>query len=250
MTQWKWPAIRRSLSRSGIPNHIGLIMDGNGRWATRQGLSRLVGHQVGLAHIRKVLPICFRMGITIVSGYLWSAENWRRPAAEVEHMRHLLRTFGPDLARELHTQGVRITHSGCREGLREEELAVIDEAVALTRHNGPHTFNILFNYSGRGELVHAVRHLVRQGLVRDSITEATVAAQLFTPLPDLDLVIRTAGEYRLSNFLLWQSAHAVVHVTEVCWPDLNQTHLEQAIQSYQELRDGERWGRGLARPSG
>lgn len=222
-------------------------MDGNGRWATRQGLSRLVGHQAGLAHIRTVIPICFRMGIKIVSGYLWSAENWRRPAAEVEHMRHLLRTFGPDLARELHAQGVRIVHSGCREGLREEELAVIDEAVALTRHNGPHTFNILFNYSGRDELVCAARHLVRQGLGFDAITEAAVAAHLFTPLPDLDLVIRTAGEYRLSNFLLWQSAHAVVHVTDVCWPDLGQAHLEQALQCYQELRDRGRRGKGLAR---
>lgn len=218
---------------SRVPRHLGLIMDGNGRWATRQGRSRLVGHQAGLKHIRTVLPWCFHMGIEIVSGYLWSMENWRRPPAEVAHMRHLLRTFGPDFARELHRQHIRIVHSGRRKGLMDEELAVIDEAVALTQHNGPHTFHIAFNYSGRDELLWAARRLVAQGAVPSEITEDTITALTFTPSPDLDLVIRTAGEYRLSNFLLWQSAHAVVHVADVCWPDFAEAHLEEAIRAYQ-----------------
>lgn len=221
-------------SGNKIPKHVGLIMDGNGRWATRQGLSRLVGHRVGLDHIRKVLPICFRLGIEIVSGYLWSAENWRRPPAEVANMRCLLRTFGLEFARELHEQNVRIIHSGHRDGLLEEELAVIDEAVALTRHNGPSIFNIVFNYSGRHELVHAARQIAAQGLIPTAINEDTVTFGLFMPLPDLDLVIRTAGEFRLSNFLLWQSASAIFYVTDVYWPDVTQQEIEEAIQFYQK----------------
>lgn len=224
---------------NGIPKHVGLIMDGNGRWATRQGRSRLAGHRAGLEHIRVVLPLCFRMGIEIVSGYLWSAENWRRPPGEVAHMRGLLRTFGPDFARELHEQRVRIVHSGSREGLMDEELAVIDEAVALTRYNGPHTFNIVFNYSGRDELVHAARRIAALGVLPTAITEEMVENLLFMALPDLDLVIRTAGECRLSNFLLWQSARAVLYVTDVCWPDVTQNEIEGAIRFYQEMLD--RW---------
>lgn len=215
-----------------VPRHVGLIMDGNGRWATRQGLSRLVGHRVGLDHIRTVLPICFRLGIEIVSGYLWSAENWRRPQGEVTHMLGLLRAFGRSFARELHEQQVRIVHSGSREGLLDRDLAVIDEAVALTRHNGPYTFNIVFNYSGRDELVRAARRVAALGAPPVAITEEAINAMLFTPLPDLDLVIRTAGECRLSNFLLWQSAHAMVHVTDVCWPDITERDIAAALQSY------------------
>lgn len=215
-----------------IPRHVGLIMDGNGRWATRQGRSRLYGHRVGLDHIRTILPICYQLGIEIVSGYLWSIENWRRPQGEVTHMLGLLRSFGRAFARDLHGQHVRIVYSGSREGLLAEDLAVIDEAVALTRHNGPHIFNIVFNYSGRDELVHAARCLAACGARPAAITEEALAAQLFMPLPDLDLIVRTAGEYRLSNFLLWQSANAVVHVTDVCWPDVTRHEIEVALQAY------------------
>jgi undecaprenyl diphosphate synthase len=215
-----------------IPRHVGLIMDGNGRWATRQGRSRLYGHRVGLDHIRKVLPICYQLGIEIVSGYLWSMENWGRPQREVGHMLELLRNFGHAFARDLHAQQVRIVYSGSREGLLDRDLAVIDEAVALTRHNGPRIFNIVFNYSGRDELVWAARRLAACELQPTAITEEALAAQLFMPLPDLDLVVRTAGEYRLSNFLLWQSAHAVVHVTDVCWPDIARHDIEAALEAY------------------
>lgn len=210
-------------------------MDGNRRWAARRGLPREAGHHAGLNHIRTVLPICFGLGIEIVSGYLWSAENWARPQAEVAHMLSLLRAFGMDFARELHEQGVRIVHSGSREGLLGADLGVIDEAVALTRHNGPATFNIVFNYSGRDDLVSAARRIAALGVPPAAITEETVATALGTPLPDLDLVVRTAGEQRLSNFLLWQCADAVMHVTEVLWPDVTQREIEHAIRSYQRL---------------
>lgn len=214
------------------PRHIGLIMDGNGRWGQRQGHSRLYGHRVGLEHIRTMVPVCFDLGIEIVSGYLWSRENWRRPATEVQHMLGLLRLFGQTFAHELHAQGARIVHSGSREGLSARDLAVIDEAVALTRHNGPHIFNIVFNYSGRDELVQAVRTFAQHGVKPEQICEDTLAAQLFTPLPALDLVIRTAGEFRLSNFLLWQSADAVAHVIDAYWPDVTRADLETALQTY------------------
>ncbi|PDW02123.1 polyprenyl diphosphate synthase [Candidatus Viridilinea mediisalina] len=217
-----------------LPKHLGLIMDGNGRWGQRQQRSRLFGHQVGLQHILTVLPICFRLGIPIVSGYLWSLENWRRPSAEVAHMRHLLRTLGPPLMRMLHAQHVRIVHSGNRAGLTPKELAIIDEAVTLTQYNGPHTFNIVFNYSGREELVHAARRIATERIDPAEISEQLVNAMLSTPMPDLDLVIRTSGECRLSNFLLWQSANAVLYVTDTSWPDFGQRDLEAALRYYQE----------------
>lgn len=224
------------------PRHIGLIMDGNGRWGQRQGQSRLYGHRVGLEHIRTMVPICFDLGIEIVSGYLWSRENWRRPATEVRHMLGLLRLFGQTFAQELHAQGVRIVHSGSREGLDARDLAVIDTAIALTRHNGPHIFNIVFNYSGRDELVQAVRALARSGVRPEQICEETLAAQLFVPLPALDLVIRTAGEFRLSNFLLWQSADAVAHVIDAYWPDVTRADLEAALHAYTEVAQQRRLG--------
>lgn len=210
-------------------------MDGNGRWAARQGLSRLVGHHAGLDHIRTVLPWCFDRGVEIVSGYLWSMENWRRPASEVGHMLYLLRTFGPELMRELHRQRIRIIFSGRRDGLHDEDLAVIDEAVALTQHNGPHIFNAIFNYSGRDELVWAARRLAAEGVGPAGITEDAVSAMTFTPLCDLDLVIRTAGEFRLSNFLLWQSANAVAHVVDAYWPDFAQADLDEALRAYRRV---------------
>ncbi|MFV9506079.1 MAG: polyprenyl diphosphate synthase [Oscillochloridaceae bacterium umkhey_bin13] len=215
-----------------VPRHLGLIMDGNGRWATRQGQSRLYGHRVGLEHIHTMVPICFELGIEIVSGYLWSLENWRRPAGEVSHMLGLLRTFGRSFMLDLHTQGVRIVHSGNRDGLHESDLAVIDEAVAMTRNNGPHIFNIVFNYSGRDELVRAARMLASKGLPPEALSEEILAAHLFAPLPPLDMVIRTAGEFRLSNFLLWQSAGAVAYVIDVLWPDVTRADLEAALRVY------------------
>ncbi|RRR76647.1 MAG: di-trans,poly-cis-decaprenylcistransferase [Candidatus Viridilinea halotolerans] len=217
-----------------LPKHLGLIMDGNGRWGMHQAHSRLFGHRVGLQHILTVLPICYKLGIPFVSGYLWSLENWHRPTVEVAHMRHLLQTFGPSLVRELHQQGVRIVHSGKRTGLTAEELAVIDDGVTLTQNNGPNTFNIVFNYSGRDDLLHAVRRIAAQGVAPASISENLFSQMFSTPLPDLDLIIRTSGEYRLSNFLLWQSAQAMLYVTETAWPDFGQRDLEAALRYYQE----------------
>lgn len=217
-----------------IPRHVGLIIDGNGRWATRRGLARLTGHQVGLHHIRTILPSCYDFGIEIVSGYLWSTENWRRPAEEVAHMRDLLCEFGPSFAHALHEQNVRIVHTGSREGLSKEELAVLDEAVWLTRNNGPAIFNAVFNYGGRQELVRAAQRIAARLPSPDAITEEVIASELCTVLPDLDLVIRTSGECRVSNFLLWQSAGAVFYVTKTCWPDVTHREIAAAIRFYQQ----------------
>ncbi len=161
-------------------------------------------------------------------------------------MRHLLRTFGPSLVRELHHQGVRIVHSGKRTGLTAEELAVLDEGVALTQNNGPYTFNIVFNYSGRDDLLHAVRRIAAQGIAANEISEELFSRMFSTPLPDLDLVIRTSGEYRLSNFLLWQSAQAVLYVTKTTWPAFGQRDLEAALRYYQEALEWEPQARAVA----
>jgi undecaprenyl diphosphate synthase len=213
-----------------IPQHIGFIMDGNGRWAQQRGLPRSAGHRAGLQHIRDVLAICHELGITIISGYLWSTENWTRPAAEVQHIRYLLRTFGHRFAHELHAQNVRIVHSGSRQHLRPAEIAILDKAVHLTRANGPMTFHLVFNHSGRAEIVEVVKQLIQRGLTPEEITEATIQSALYVPdLPDIDLVIRTGGDQRLSNFLLWQCAYARCYATSHYWPAIDRADIEAAL---------------------
>jgi undecaprenyl diphosphate synthase len=216
-----------------IPKHVGFIMDGNGRWAIERGLPRRAGHRAGLEHIRHVLNVCHEHGIDIVSGYLWSTENWSRPKDEVRHIRYLLRTFGKRFADELHAAGVRIVHSGSRHGLSETELQIIDYAVELTQKNGPRIFNLVFNYGGRAELIHAAQQLCTHGLSPEDITEATITAQLYTAgLPDIDLIIRAGGDQRSSNFLLWQSSYAWFYTVPHYWPALDEHDVDAALHYY------------------
>jgi undecaprenyl diphosphate synthase len=216
-----------------IPQHVGFIMDGNGRWAQQRGLPRSAGHRAGLQHIRDVLAICHELGITTVSGYLWSTENWTRPAAEVQHIRSLLRTFGHRFAHELHAKNVRIVYSGSHQNLRPAEIAILDNAVDLTHANGPMTFHIVFNHGGRAELVAVVKRLIQRGLPPEEITEATIQAALDVPdLPDVDLVIRAGGDQRLSNFLLWQCAYARCYATSHYWPAVDRADIETALAYY------------------
>jgi undecaprenyl diphosphate synthase len=208
-------------------------MDGNGRWARRRGHPASFGHRAGVRAIKRVLDGCEQLGVHALSVYAFSTENWSRPRAEV---RALMRLFHETMQREIeemHRRGVRIVVSGRREGLSPRMRQRIDEAIARTAANTNGVLNVCLNYGGRAEVVDAVRKLVGEGIPPEQIDEAAIASRLYNPdLPDPDLIIRTAGESRVSNFLLWQSAYAEMLVSETLWPDFDIEDLKAAIADY------------------
>jgi undecaprenyl diphosphate synthase len=216
-----------------VPNHVAIIMDGNGRWAARRGQPRLFGHRAGTNNLRRVLEAAVRAGVKIVTIYAFSTENWHRSKEEVSG---LLRILGEALAREapkLHKNGVQIRHLGSLEGVPGGLAKRIQEAVQLTRDNDRLTLQVAFNYGGRAEIVDAVRRIIQAGLAPEEVDEALFSRYLYTAgLPDPDLIIRTAGEMRLSNFLLWQASYAEYYSTPTFWPDFNETELEVALEAY------------------
>jgi undecaprenyl diphosphate synthase len=215
------------------PCHIAIIMDGNGRWAKQRGLPRLAGHRAGVENIRRILTECVEQGIRYLTIYAFSTENWLRPSAEVEG---LMRIFGEFLDREthsLHEQGVQIRHLGSMNGVSVSLQRKTQAALDLTRDNDRITLCVAFNYGGRADIVTAVRELVAAGIPADAIDEQCISKHLSTRgLPDPDLIIRTSGEWRLSNFLIWQAAYSEYWVTPAYWPDFNAEHLRQALQDY------------------
>jgi undecaprenyl diphosphate synthase len=221
---------------ASIPTHVAFIMDGNGRWAQQRGLPRSAGHKAGFEHIPDVLEICHDLGIQIVSAFAWSTENWGRPKPEVDFIVQSLEKHLTRFVNELHTRGVRFVHSGSRDNLSSKALQVIDKAVELTQNNGPSMFNLAFNYGGRAELVHVASELVAKWAQPGAISEATINDRLWTSgLPDVDLLIRTGGDKRLSNFLLWQSAYAYIYVADVYWPDVTREDIEAGITYYHQM---------------
>jgi undecaprenyl diphosphate synthase len=218
---------------SQIPRHIGIIMDGNGRWARRRGRPASFGHRAGVRAIKRVLDACEKLGVKTLSIYAFSTENWSRPRAEV---RALMRLFHETMLREIdemHRRGVRIVFSGRREELSPRMQERIDEAVRRTAANTNGVLNVCLNYGGRREIVDAVKKLVADGIDASLIDEAAIASRLYNPdLPDPDLIIRTAGESRVSNFLLWQSAYSEMLVTDTLWPDFDVADLKAALADY------------------
>jgi undecaprenyl diphosphate synthase len=216
---------------------VAIIMDGNGRWAKARGLPRAMGHKEGVEALRRTVEASRELGITHLSVYAFSTENWSRPQAEIDALFDLLRLFVKrDLAR-LHRDGVRIRIVGSRDGLSADILDLIDEAIELTQDNTRLNLNIAFNYGGRGEIVAAVREIARRvedgKLKADQIDEALVSRLMWTAeSPDPDLVIRTSGELRLSNFLLWSGAYAELMFMDLWWPDFNRDSLEKAIDAF------------------
>ena len=210
-------------------------MDGNGRWAKLQGRSVNFGHRAGVRAIKRVMYACDDLGIEVLSIYAFSTENWSRSRREVGG---LMRLFEETVQREfdeLNERGIRVFISGRREGLSPRLRKIADEAQELTRENRKGTLNVCLNYGGRAELVDAARRLVADGLPAAEIDEKAIADRLYAAaLPDPDLVIRTANESRLSNFLLWQSAYSEFYVTPTLWPDFDKPHLEEAIAEYQK----------------
>jgi undecaprenyl diphosphate synthase len=221
----------------GLPAHVAIIMDGNGRWARRRALPRYFGHREGVKALKTAVRYAAERGIPTLTVYAFSTENWRRPREEVDFLLDLMyKTFAQEIE-ELHKEGVRVRLVGDRTSLSQEIQAVWARAEQITAQNTRLTLNVAFNYGGRAELTRAARELASQvargELAAEEITEERLASQLYTwPSPDPDLVIRTGGEQRLSNFLLWQAAYSELYVTDVLWPDFGKKEFEQALQDY------------------
>jgi len=218
---------------SAVPYHVGIIMDGNGRWARGRNRPHSFGHRAGVRAMKRVMYACEEMGIKVLSVYAFSTENWARPRAEV---RALMRLFHEAIQRELDEldeRGIRLVVSGRREELSDRMRQRIDAAEARTAANSHGVLNVCLNYGGRAEVVDAVRRLVADGVPAAEVDEAAMAARLYHPeLPEPDLIIRTAGEKRMSNFLLWQSAYSELYLTDTLWPDFDRANLELAVADY------------------
>ncbi len=219
--------------RERVPYHVAIIMDGNGRWARARGQPRLAGHRAGVENLRRTLDACAKLGIKVLTVYAFSTENWGRPPAEVRGLMNILETVIDRELRRLHANGVQLRHVGVLEGLSESLQRKVRQAVALTRNNDRVTLNVAFNYGGRQEIVHAVQRIMRAGFAPEEVDTTLINYYLYTAgLPDPDLIIRTAGEMRLSNFLLWQASYAEYYSTPVFWPDFDQAELLKALHQY------------------
>lgn len=216
-----------------LPRHIAIIMDGNGRWARERGLSRNEGHRAGVENIRRIVESCMEQGVKYLTVYAFSTENWVRPEDEVSGLISLL---GEAIVREtpaLHEAGVQIRHLGSLEGLPQHQHQAVRAALELTRQNDNLVLSAAYNYGGRAEIVQAVQRIIRDGIKPENLTEEVFASYLYTVgLPDPDLIIRTAGEMRLSNFLIWQAAYSEYWSSPTYWPDFGPEHLRDAITDY------------------
>ncbi len=208
-------------------------MDGNGRWAQRRGLPRLEGHRAGVERILVLLETLRTFGVEFVTIYAFSTENWGRPQNEVDGLMDIFSDAVEVQSQQLHERNVRIVHLGKTKNLDSILLRAVERAQTLTENNTGITLNVAFDYGGRDEILRAVRHMIRDGLSPDQIDEDTFCRYLFTAhCPDPDLIIRTGGEQRISNFLLWQSAYSEFYHTCTLWPDLEPAELQQALEAY------------------
>tara|TARA_B100001750_G_scaffold242358_1_gene255611 strand:+ start:542 stop:1291 length:750 start_codon:yes stop_codon:yes gene_type:complete len=217
------------------PQHVAIVMDGNGRWARKQGLPRLAGHRAGTENIRRVLRAFAAWGIPYVTIYAFSTENWGRPSAEVNGLLELMSSVIEQEVPILHHENVRLLHLGRRKNLSQPILDAIDSAVELTANNTGITLCTAFDYGGRSEILDALCEIYTNGVASGEVKEETLSSYLYLPeIPDPDLVIRTGGERRLSNFLLWQSAYSELYFTNTLWPDFNEISVEQALKDFKK----------------
>jgi len=220
---------------SRLPNHIAFIMDGNGRWAEKRGLPRLEGHRAGLEATRSVVEHLGEYHIKYVTLYSFSTENWNRPKDEVGGLLNILERSMDKEAKELHKRGVKIRHLGHLERLPQHLRQAIENAIELTRNNTEMTLSLAFDYGGRLEILDAVRSILADGISPENIDEKLFNSYLYTAdLPDVDLVIRTGGDLRISNFLLWQSAYSEYYFTNALWPDFDTEELGKALIAYSQ----------------
>jgi undecaprenyl diphosphate synthase len=210
-------------------------MDGNGRWAQEHGLPRLEGHRAGTENIRRVLEACDEYGIKIVTIYAFSTENWQRPLEEVRGLMGILERVLEREVENFHRKGVKLRHIGELEGLSDKLRKAVLDAIELTKENDRLILNVAFNYGGRAEIVHAVQKMLEEKARRGDVDEELFSNYLYTAgLPDPDLIIRTGGEMRLSNFLIWQSAYSEYYSTPTYWPDFDKEELRKALWAYSQ----------------
>ncbi|HLK45446.1 MAG TPA: polyprenyl diphosphate synthase, partial [Acidimicrobiales bacterium] len=229
------PELPAGLDAGRIPEHVGIVMDGNGRWARRRGLPRTEGHAAGEEALVDTAYGALDLGVRWLTVYAFSTENWRRPADEVRFLMNFNESLLLRRRDELHERGVRVRFLGRRDWrVPRRVLRQMDEAEALTRRNRTMTLTMAFNYGGRAEIVDAVRRLVEDRVPADKVDERAIRSRLYHPdMPDPDLVVRTSGEFRISNFLLWELAYAELVFTDVLWPDFRREHLHDAIREFQ-----------------
>ncbi|MFC2002950.1 polyprenyl diphosphate synthase [Chloroflexota bacterium] len=216
-----------------LPSHVAIVPDGNGRWAEQRGLPRLDGHQVGAENMLRMVEYLSEYPVKYVTLYGFSTENWSRPEDEVKGLFHLLERFIDKDVPELHKKNIRLRHLGRFNELPQSLQVALSEAVELTKNNTGMTLNLAFNYGGRIEILDAVRRLIAEGITPQNIDEELFNKHLYTAgSPDVDLLIRTGDELRLSNFLIWQTAYAEYYFTDVLWPDFGRKEIEEALLSY------------------
>jgi undecaprenyl diphosphate synthase len=225
-----------------LPVHVAFIMDGNGRWAARRGLPRLAGHKAGTENLRRVIRACVEFGVKYMTIYAFSTENWGRPSDEVEGLMHILEDVIDRELNELAEEGVQLRHIGHLEALSPMLREKVLRAIEVTKDNQRMVLNLAFNYGGRDEIVCAIRDMIKAGLRPEDISDEVVSEHMFTAgIPDPDLIIRTSGEMRISNFLIWQGAYSEWYVTSTFWPDFDREELLKALADYGQ-RD-RRYGR-------
>ncbi len=216
-----------------VPVHVAIIMDGNGRWAEKRGLPRIAGHKVGVDCIQGVLEALSAKGVKFVTLYAFSTENWNRPATEVQGILEILYIALRRQTRALHENNVRIIHIGKVDRLSSQLREAVKNAQELTKDNTGITLNVAFDYGGRDEILEAVRRIIHDGVPVEDLDEDLFTSYLFTAhSPDPDLIIRTGGEMRISNFLLWQSAYSEYYHTATLWPDLDSAELERVLEAF------------------
>ncbi len=226
-----------------IPRHIGIVLDGNGRWAQARGLPRSAGHKVGIQKIHQITEDCIDLGVQVLTLYVFSTENWSRPRDEVNYLMFLAEDYAIHELSELQRNNVRLQLMGRRDGLPVEVLNALDKAISATQTNTSLILNLALNYGGRAEIVDAFKAILTehaqdiQNDVNVNVDESLIAHYLYCPnCPDIDLLIRPGGEWRLSNFMLWRTTHAVFWSTPVLWPDFRREHLQEAIKIYSKQR--------------
>jgi undecaprenyl diphosphate synthase len=219
--------------RGRVPEHIAMIMDGNGRWAKQRGLPRLAGHRAGTENLRRILRACVEFGVKILTLYAFSTENWGRPEAEVKGLLRILEDVIDRELPELDKEGVQLRHIGDLSRISPALQRKVLNAIEMTKNNTSLILNVAFNYGGRAEIVHAIQQIVANGHHPSEVSEELVSRYLYTGnLPDPDLIVRTSGELRISNFLIWQAAYAEYYVAPVFWPDFGREELLKALVQF------------------
>jgi undecaprenyl diphosphate synthase len=222
-------------SRPRIPIHVAIIMDGNGRWAISRGLPRLAGHRAGTENLRRIITACVEFGIKYLTIYAFSTENWGRPREEVDGLMRIVEDVIDKELAELNKEGVQLRHIGRLERLNPNLQEKVLDAIEITKNNNRLILNVAFNYGGRDEIVCAIQRIIKDGVKPEQVNSDLVSQYLFTAgVPDPDLIIRTSGELRVSNFMIWQGAYSEWYVTSVYWPDFNKEELQKALDTFSQ----------------